>query len=53
MNSKEPTRRDALKTGLAAIIAAGIAPMIRAEDKVADQPLIVGEGRHKYEVIDG
>ena len=53
-NSQHPTRRDTLKAGMAAIIAAGVAPMVFADDKAAaDKALVVGSGNFTYEVVDG
>jgi hypothetical protein len=56
MSLYDHSRRSFLKTGLGAAVAAASAPLIlRAQDKTvpADaKPLIIGEGDHKYEVID-
>jgi hypothetical protein len=49
------SRRQALQAGagLAAILAAGVAPrVLRAEDKAAAKARVYGTGAHTYEVVD-
>ncbi len=46
------TRRDALKTGLAVILASHVAPaFVRGEEEAAAAEAILGEGDHRYRCI--
>jgi hypothetical protein len=53
ISSGSTSRRMFVKALGASALAAGVAPMVFADDKASDKPPILGEGQYKYECIHG